>query len=428
MLRMLGRGLKGGTDRAPTDRRTRFDPNDEYRHMDEENELVTDTDDDVHNATFTRGKTVNGLPVDAKGRPVGLKNASFPDPKYHAIDEETSEPLPLEERKRFVPSLPPSKRVYHPLGGRPGPRIRDGTWDSPIDVPRSLDLNDEPLDDRSAAARRRPAVVMTKAQFARACALGGTPLSASDVDEVFAKYGRVSGGARAIDPNKTTAMSLELEAFAETIVSMPQRALGAKPHRALDDSPVNSMALRSDSAEGKSVTKIVYPPCRTGVFAPSDWDDYYARRSADAPKEDLAAEWAYGCSVAGKCGMLAAAPKTWTDEPARKADDADDSRRIHGRMDEPGRVQGRGVGVRVRRDGRRVRCQRVAATLLPRARRRNYESNDAFRGKVGGYWAAKRPRSLRVHLGDRHRERGGAASPRAGRARGGGDRLWSGYR
>jgi microtubule-associated protein-like 6 len=123
-------------------------------------------------------------------------------------------------------------------------------------------------------------------------------------------------------------MSLELEAFAETIVSMPQRALGAKPHRALDDSPVNSMALKSDSAEGKSVTKIVYPPCRTGVFAPSDWDDYYARRSADAPKEDLAAEWAYGCSVAGKCGMLAAAPKTWTDEPTRKADvtsDADES-------------------------------------------------------------------------------------------------------
>ena len=324
LLRMLGRGLKGGTD-SSLDRRTRFDPNDEYRHMDEENELVTDTDDDVHNATFTRGKTVNGLPVDAKGRPVGLKNASFPDPKYHAIDEETSEPLPLEERKRFVPSLPPSKRVYHPLGGRPGPRIRDGTWDSPIDVPRSLDLNDEPLDDRSAAAKRRPAVVMTKAQFARACALGGTPLSASDVDEVFAKYGRVSGGARSIDPNKTTAMSLELEAFAETIVSMPQRALGAKPHRALDDSPVNSMALRSESAEGKSVTKIVYPPCRTGVFAPSDWDDYYARRSADAPKEDLAAEWAYGCSVAGKCGMLAAAPKTWTDEPTRKTDDANDA-------------------------------------------------------------------------------------------------------
>ena len=83
---------------------------------------MTDTDDEVHNATFTRGKTVNGLPVDAKGRPVGLKNASFPDPKYHAIDEETSEPLPLEERKKFVPSLPPSKRVYHPLGGRPGPR------------------------------------------------------------------------------------------------------------------------------------------------------------------------------------------------------------------------------------------------------------------------------------------------------------------
>jgi len=427
LLRMLGRGLKGGTD-SSLDRRTRFDPNDEYRHMDEENELVTDTDDDVHNATFTRGKTVNGLPVDAKGRPVGLKNASFPDPKYHAIDEETSEPLPLEERKRFVPSLPPSKRVYHPLGGRPGPRIRDGTWDSPIDVPRSLDLNDEPLDDRSAAAKRRPAVVMTKAQFARACALGGTPLSASDVDEVFAKYGRVSGGARAIDPNKTTAMSLELEAFAETIVSMPQRALGAKPHRALDDSPVNSMALRSESAEGKSVTKIVYPPCRTGVFAPSDWDDYYARRSADAPKEDLAAEWAYGCSVAGKCGMLAAAPKTWTDEPTRKADVHLRRRRIHGRMDEPGRVQGRGVGVRVRRDGRRVRCQRVAATLLPRARRRNYESNHARGGEVGGYWAAKRPRSLRVHLGDRHRERGGAASPRAGRARGGGDRLWSGYR
>ena len=28
-------------------------------------------------------------------------------------------------------------------------------------------------------------------------------------------------------------------------------------------------------------------------------------------------EWAYGCSVAGKCGMLAAAPKTWSDAPEK---------------------------------------------------------------------------------------------------------------
>ena len=51
---------------------------------------------------------------------MGLKNASFPDPRYAAIDDD-GEPLPLEERRRFVPALPPSKRVYHPLCNQAGP-------------------------------------------------------------------------------------------------------------------------------------------------------------------------------------------------------------------------------------------------------------------------------------------------------------------
>ena len=45
--------------------------------------------------------TVNGLPLDADGRPVGV-TATFPDPKYAAIDG-TGNPLPLEERRAFIP-------------------------------------------------------------------------------------------------------------------------------------------------------------------------------------------------------------------------------------------------------------------------------------------------------------------------------------
>ena len=86
----------------------------------------------------------------------------------------------------------------------------------------------------AATIRRRPVVVMTKTQFHRACALGGVPLSDSDVDDVFRKYGGVNGGAIARDGG--VALTLELEKFAEAIVSMPQRALGAKPARALDTS------------------------------------------------------------------------------------------------------------------------------------------------------------------------------------------------
>ena len=38
-------------------------------------------------------------------------------------------------------------------------------------------------------------------------------------------------------------------------------------------------------------------------------------------------EWAYGCSVAGKCGMLAAAPKTWADAPEKTWAGASEPRR-----------------------------------------------------------------------------------------------------
>ena len=108
---MLGRGLASpnggpGADSGRSFAAQARTHGDEYGHGDEEN----DDADAVVNSTFHPNKTVNGLPVNAKGQPVGLKNASFPDPRYAAIDDD-GEPLPLEERRRFVPALPPSKRA-----------------------------------------------------------------------------------------------------------------------------------------------------------------------------------------------------------------------------------------------------------------------------------------------------------------------------
>lgn len=64
------------------------------------------------------GLNPNGLPLDADGRPVGIR-ATFPNAKYAAVDH-LGKPLPLEERVTFRPKpLPPSKRSYHPLTAPP---------------------------------------------------------------------------------------------------------------------------------------------------------------------------------------------------------------------------------------------------------------------------------------------------------------------
>ena len=62
--------------------------------------------------------------------------------------------------------------------------------------------------------------------------------------------------------------------------------------------------------------KIVAPPCRTALFAPSDWNGAAARTSNAPPEEDLELEWAHGVSVAGGAGMLKWAPKWRADDPS----------------------------------------------------------------------------------------------------------------
>jgi hypothetical protein len=250
-------------------------------------------------------RRVNGLPLDADGRPVGLK-ASFPDPRYAAVDH-FGNPLPLQERVTFHPKpLPPSKRAYHPLAAPPGALSRDGTFDSPAAAPK-VSLEDLMTDGDVITGA--PAVTLTRVQFSRACAAAGVPISDADVMDVFKKHGAkaagggysafLQGGAEGGGGGGKSA--LELEPFADVILAAPQRAMGA--------AAVRAGPLLPDGPDAAFTGKIVYPPCRTGVFAPTAWDGSLARRSAEPPRESLKLEWAYGVSVAGSGGMLAAAAK-----------------------------------------------------------------------------------------------------------------------
>ena len=190
LIRMLGAGLvdddDDGEDGAEDD-----DSTTKTNVGANENE----NEDEDENASSRRPTTrttrttrfVNGVPLDANGRPVGVI-ATFPDPRYAAVDRE-GKPLPLEARKEFIPkAMPPSKRAYHPQAAPFGPKRRDGTWDGLEENPRDTD----PRDPNEAAKEKglmpkAPPLVLTQTQFARACEKSGVcSLSDADVRELFA--------------------------------------------------------------------------------------------------------------------------------------------------------------------------------------------------------------------------------------------------
>ena len=128
--------------------------------------VLTANDDDENDPARDRDayyskKTVNGLPTDANGRPIGVV-ARYPSPKYAAVDLEgnpflwksASDPSQVACLETFVP---PALRA-------PGPK-RDGTWDSPKDAPR--EMGDPEVFDKERY-RAAPRAYLTPSQFAAA--------------------------------------------------------------------------------------------------------------------------------------------------------------------------------------------------------------------------------------------------------------------
>ena len=203
LIKMLGAGLLEERERSSETR-------DENR---DENRAAGSGKND---AESRETRFINGVPLDANGRPVGVI-ATFPDPRYAAVDREGA-PLPLEARKAFIPKpMPPAKRAYHPQAAPFGPKRRDGTWDGAEENPRDTD----PRDPNEAAREKglmpkAPPLVLTQAQFRRACEKSGVgAFGEADVRELFARRSTRPGGK-----------VLEIEAFADALLLAPQRSLG----------------------------------------------------------------------------------------------------------------------------------------------------------------------------------------------------------
>ena len=272
LIKMLGTGLVD-------------EPRDE-RAEDREN---GENGDDVSRRSRRQTRFVNGIPLDANGRPVGVL-ATFPDPRYAAVDREGSA-LPLEARREFIPKpMPPAKRAYHPQAAPFGPKRRDGVWDGLEENPRDTDPRDpdEAARDKGLMPKAPP-LVLTQAQFRRACAKSGVGVvSEADARELFARRSTRPGGK-----------VLEIEAFADAVLLAPQRGLG------IAASAPSESAGNPGRSSRDFVGKIVYAPCRVGVFAPSDWDAEKERASEKPPDVRVELRWAHGCSVAGVGHLLA---------------------------------------------------------------------------------------------------------------------------
>ncbi|KAK3276730.1 hypothetical protein CYMTET_15224 [Cymbomonas tetramitiformis] len=70
-------------------------------------------------------------------------------------------------------------------------------------------------------------------------------------------------------------------------------AFTARPSRKLGQEMIRKGAFVAGQKANFS-GKILYPQCRKGVFAPTDWDPSLARRSAELPEASLELEFVYG--------------------------------------------------------------------------------------------------------------------------------------
>ena len=211
-----------------------------------------DDGDDGENVVRKRQtRFVNGIPLDANGRPVGVL-ATFPDPRYAAVDREGSA-LPLEARREFIPKpMPPAKRAYHPQAAPFGP-ARDGGG-----RPGGEPVGHGPARPGRGGAGQRP---MPKpapgpdpgAVQARLRESGVGAVSEADARELFRAALDAAGREGA-----------EIEAFADAVLLAPQRGPESRRPRRVR---ANAFRFRGKSRITLFVGKITYAPCRPACCA-----------------------------------------------------------------------------------------------------------------------------------------------------------------
>ena len=128
----------------------------------------------------------------------------------------------------------------------------------------------------SASAPSEEEGLVDAATFARAWASLGVRVTPEQCVAAFNKYGQTREGL------------LPVAVFAEALLVAPSRLanMSANVRRgAFDARDKNSFAFQG---------KIVYPPCRSGVFTPSGWTGEAAVRSAKLPDAELILEHVHG--------------------------------------------------------------------------------------------------------------------------------------
>eukprot|EP00899_Mesostigma_viride_P010144 jgi/Mesvir1/19130/Mv12869-RA.1 len=81
---------------------------------------------------------------------------------------------------------------------------------------------------------------------------------------------------------------LPYQVFARALLTPPSKLLGFQD--------IKRGAFSPEDPHLEFYGKILYPECRKGVFAPTDWDPELGKRSAEMPKGQLKLEFVYGYS------------------------------------------------------------------------------------------------------------------------------------
>mmetsp|Transcript_32689 Transcript_32689/g.92738 ORF Transcript_32689/g.92738 Transcript_32689/m.92738 type:complete len:986 (+) Transcript_32689:227-3184(+) len=225
------------------------------------------------------------------GTPYGDFNRGAPQPAKHSHGRRTvevtpgvREPLPAKPTPGNAPHHKPTAHHQAQLARLEERMRKQLTAHSAMHkVERTVLLN------AFAKVLRVPKIAVQQKvsteQFMRVWHSLGIETSNIDAATVFNKYGQDKDG------------QMPVMVFVEGLLLGQARYIVKRSDKLQRRNPFKA------GEKADFMGEILYPQCRKGVFAPSDWDPRQAERSATLPDVDLSLEFVYGYS-----GLLNTAP------------------------------------------------------------------------------------------------------------------------